>query len=96
MTPLSQDKLRSINAYWGTTPGLNFIYVHLNRIIRQRNLDDAIFTTYKPIIFTYHGYPWLRQHAVYVKKYVQERLIAHKEYIRAYGEDMPEIRNWKW
>ncbi|WP_277966355.1 phosphoketolase family protein [Pantoea trifolii] len=25
--------------HWGTTPGLNFIYAHLNRIIRQRSLD---------------------------------------------------------
>ncbi len=25
--------------HWGTTPGLNFIYVHLNRIIRARDLD---------------------------------------------------------
>ncbi|MER9671391.1 MULTISPECIES: phosphoketolase family protein [unclassified Mesorhizobium] len=25
--------------HWGTTPGLNFIYVHLNRIIRERGLD---------------------------------------------------------
>jgi xylulose-5-phosphate/fructose-6-phosphate phosphoketolase len=25
--------------HWGTTPGLNFIYVHLNRIIRSRDLD---------------------------------------------------------
>ncbi len=25
--------------HWGTTPGLNFIYVHLNRAIRQRDLD---------------------------------------------------------
>ncbi|MFJ5162201.1 phosphoketolase [Pantoea sp. NPDC088449] len=25
--------------HWGTTPGLNFIYAHLNRIIRQRDLD---------------------------------------------------------
>ena len=75
LTPLSQEELHSINAYWraanylsvgqiylmdnpllkkplkpehvkprllghwGTTPGLNFIYVHLNRIIRQRDLD---------------------------------------------------------
>jgi xylulose-5-phosphate/fructose-6-phosphate phosphoketolase len=28
--------------HWGTTPGLNFIYVHLNRVIRARDLD-AIF-----------------------------------------------------
>ena len=25
--------------HWGTTPGLNFIYAHLNRVIRQRDLD---------------------------------------------------------
>lgn len=25
--------------HWGTTPGLNFIYVHLNRLIRQRDLN---------------------------------------------------------
>ena len=25
--------------HWGTTPGLNFIYVHLNRIIRERGLN---------------------------------------------------------
>ncbi|WP_442579288.1 phosphoketolase family protein [Mesorhizobium sp. ASY16-5R] len=25
--------------HWGTTPGLNFIYAHLNRIIRERDLD---------------------------------------------------------
>jgi xylulose-5-phosphate/fructose-6-phosphate phosphoketolase len=25
--------------HWGTTPGLNFIYAHLNRIIRARDLD---------------------------------------------------------
>jgi len=30
--------------HWGTTPGLNFIYVHLNRIIRERDVD-MIFVT---------------------------------------------------
>src|SRR5579863_4439632 len=25
--------------HWGTTPGQNFIYVHLNRIIRQQDLN---------------------------------------------------------
>ena len=28
--------------HWGTTPGLNFIYAHMNRAIRARDLD-AIF-----------------------------------------------------
>jgi xylulose-5-phosphate/fructose-6-phosphate phosphoketolase len=30
--------------HWGTTPGLNFIYAHLNRVIRHRDLN-AIFVT---------------------------------------------------
>src|ERR1039458_8594150 len=30
--------------HWGTTPGLNFIYAHMNREIRARDLD-AIFVT---------------------------------------------------
>jgi len=25
--------------HWGTTPGLNFIYVHLNRVIKERDLN---------------------------------------------------------
>ena len=28
--------------HWGTTPGLNFIYTHMNRVIRQRDFD-ALF-----------------------------------------------------
>ena len=27
--------------HWGTTPGLNFIYVHLNRVIKRHDLDMA-------------------------------------------------------
>ena len=27
---------------------------------------------------------------------IRDKLIDHKEYIAAYGEEMPEIRNWKW
>src|SRR5689334_19846173 len=30
--------------HWGTTPGLNFIYVHLNRLIKQRDLDMLYIT----------------------------------------------------
>src|SRR5437016_8104662 len=30
--------------HWGTTPGLNFIYAHLNRIIKQYDLDMIYVT----------------------------------------------------
>src|ERR1051326_8261179 len=30
--------------HWGTTPGLNFIYVHLNRVIKSRDLN-VIYVT---------------------------------------------------
>ncbi len=26
----------------------------------------------------------------------KEKLMAHKQYIERYGEDLPEVRNWKW
>jgi len=38
--PLSQSDIKHmLLGHWGTTPGQNFIYVHLNRIIRQYDLD---------------------------------------------------------
>jgi xylulose-5-phosphate/fructose-6-phosphate phosphoketolase len=110
---------------------------------------DALFTTDKPVIFAYHGYPWLihrltyrrtnhknlhvrgykeegttttpfdmvvlndldRFHlvgdvidrvpglsvrAAYAKQALRDKLLDHKNYIHRYGQDMPEIRNWRW
>jgi xylulose-5-phosphate/fructose-6-phosphate phosphoketolase len=109
---------------------------------------DTFFTTNKPVIFAYHGYPWLihrltyrrtnhgnfhvrgfkeegttttpfdmvflndmdRFHlvadvidrvglgsiAAYAKQAIRDKRIEHQEYIRKYGEDLPEIRDWKW
>ncbi len=43
--PLLKEPLRlehikpRLLGHWGTTPGLNFIYVHLNRVIKQYDLD---------------------------------------------------------
>src|SRR6187200_955115 len=30
--------------HWGTTPGLNLLYAHLNRVIKQRDLN-ALYVT---------------------------------------------------
>jgi xylulose-5-phosphate/fructose-6-phosphate phosphoketolase len=43
--PLLREPLRiehvkpRLLGHWGTTPGLNFIYVHMNRVIKQRDLN---------------------------------------------------------
>jgi xylulose-5-phosphate/fructose-6-phosphate phosphoketolase len=48
--PLLREPLRPehvkprLLGHWGTTPGLNFLYAHMNRAIRERDLD-AIFIT---------------------------------------------------
>src|SRR5438094_3461730 len=34
-----EDVKPRLLGHWGTTPGLNFIYVHLNRVIKERDLD---------------------------------------------------------
>jgi len=116
--------------------------------LSDRNFD-LLFTTDKPIVFAFHGYPWLihrltyrrNNHAnLHVRGYKEEgttttafdmtvmneidryhlamdvydrvprlrnvaalakqrlhvKLIEHKEYIARVGDDMPEIRDWKW
>jgi len=38
--PLAREHIKPrLLGHWGTTPGLNFIYVHMNRAIRQRDLN---------------------------------------------------------
>src|ERR1700743_3164932 len=38
--PLSLEHIKPrLLGHWGTTPGLNFLYAHLNRVIRARDLD---------------------------------------------------------
>jgi xylulose-5-phosphate/fructose-6-phosphate phosphoketolase len=89
---------------------------------------DSIFTTDKPVIFAYHGYPWLIHRLTYrrtnhdnfhvrrfhlagdvvdrvprlqrvgahFKQFLRNKLIEHKQYICEHGDDLPEIRDWKW
>src|ERR671930_2007160 len=46
--PLLREPLRlehvkpRLLGHWGTTPGLNLIYVHMNRVIRERDLEAII------------------------------------------------------
>src|SRR4029450_2221080 len=38
--PLTPDHVKPrLLGHWGTTPGLNLLYAHLNRVIRARDLD---------------------------------------------------------
>ena len=48
--PLLRETLRPdhlkprLLGHWGTTPGLNFVYAHLNRVIREQDLDMILVT----------------------------------------------------
>src|SRR5512138_2805729 len=43
--PLQMEQIKPrLLGHWGTTPGLNFIYVHLNRVIRERDLSTIFIT----------------------------------------------------
>ncbi|MGW4213582.1 phosphoketolase family protein [Lentzea sp. NPDC004789] len=43
--PLAPEHIKPrLLGHWGTTPGLNFVYAHLNRVIRERDLDMMFVT----------------------------------------------------
>jgi xylulose-5-phosphate/fructose-6-phosphate phosphoketolase len=110
---------------------------------------DALFTTDRPIVFAFHGYPWLihrltykrrnhanlhvrgykengttttpfdmtvlneldrfhlvrdvidrvpklKRHGGYAKQAIGEMLTRHKRHVAEHGEDLPEVRTWRW
>jgi xylulose-5-phosphate/fructose-6-phosphate phosphoketolase len=65
-----------------TTP---FDMVVLNDLDRFHLVSDVIDRV-----------PGLISQAAHVKQFIRDKLLDHKNYIRKYGQDMPEIRNWKW
>jgi xylulose-5-phosphate/fructose-6-phosphate phosphoketolase len=43
--PLKEEHIKPrLLGHWGTTPGLNFIYAHLNRLIKKLDLDMIYIT----------------------------------------------------
>jgi xylulose-5-phosphate/fructose-6-phosphate phosphoketolase len=40
--------------------------------------------------------PGLGPRAAYAQQAMRDKLLEHKQYIARYGEDMPEIRDWRW
>ena len=40
--------------------------------------------------------PQIRDKGVYLKQQLKDKLIEQTQYIDKNGEDLPEIRNWKW
>ena len=40
--------------------------------------------------------PKLGSLAAYAKQAMRDKLIEHKQYITRYGDDMPEVKQWRW
>ena len=73
--PLSQDELRRLDAYWRAAN-----YLSVGQIYLLDKDFDALFTTDKPIIFAYHGYPWLINRLTYRRHNHQNLHVrGHKE-----------------
>jgi len=40
--------------------------------------------------------PSLSAQAATTKQWVRGKLVVHHRYIEEHGEDLPELRNWRW
>ena len=110
---------------------------------------DLIFTKDKPVVFAFHGYPWLihrltykrsnhdnfhvrgykeegttttpfdmavlngldrfhlagdviervtrlRDVGAHLRQFLRDKVVEHRQYVTTHGEDLPEVRDWKW
>jgi xylulose-5-phosphate/fructose-6-phosphate phosphoketolase len=156
----TMEALAAVDLLRGYFPDIRIRFVNVVDLMRlqadrehphglSRAEFDSLFTKDKPIVFAYHGYPWLihrltyrhtNHHNLHVRGYKEEgttttpfdmcvlneidrfslaidvidraprlgdaaayarqelrdRIIEHRQYIRRYGEDMPEIVAWQW
>jgi xylulose-5-phosphate/fructose-6-phosphate phosphoketolase len=142
---LPEIKIRIVNIIDLMTLQPNTVHPHG---LSDAEFDD-LFTKDRPILFAFHGYPWLihrltyrrtnhenlhvrgyqeegttttpfdmtvkngldRFHLMidaieyierfahlraYIRDFGEHQLINHRLYIEKHGEDLPDIRNWKW
>ena len=40
--------------------------------------------------------PRLRSVAGHVKQLLRDKLVEHRRYVQLHGEDLPEVRDWRW
>ena len=40
--------------------------------------------------------PQTGEKGIALKQQLKDKRIEHRQYIEKYGQDMPEIRNWRW
>ena len=45
---------------------------------------------------TVESLPQLGNKGAYLNQLMCDKLVEHKQYIAEYGQDLPEVRNWKW
>ena len=154
------ETLAAVDLLRGLAPELNVRVVNVVDLMRLQPVKehphglsdgefDALFTADKPIIFAFHGYPWLIHRLTYrrtnhdhlhvrgykeegttttpfdmavlndldrfhrvidvaervprlagraaaIRESMEQKLAEHRAYIRLHGEDMPEVKNWRW
>jgi len=60
--------------------------------MRVQNEIDRFHLVMKAVLMLNN----LGDRGAYLYQLMQNKLVRHKEYIKEYGIDMEEIRNWKW